>query len=126
MRYFLYRRGDGNEGNFPRFIVRLNDNQSAYAALPALLANDYIVRSRARRHIIANTAIEGEAAYGLQATVYEGPEGETAFDAAWLTAELQPLTPEDCAFWQDRATSLYSLRQVLDPAAYRQFRRLNA
>ena len=126
MRYYLFRRGDGNDGNFPRFIVRLSDDQSAYAALPALLANEYIPRGRVRRHIIGNTVIDGEPDYGLHAMVFEGPDGEEAFGAAWLTAALEPLTQEDCAFWQDRATSLYDLRQVLDPAAYRLYRKLAA
>ena len=58
--------------------------------------------------------------------VFEGPDGEEAFGAAWLTAALEPLTQEDCAFWQDHATSLYDLRQVLDPAAYRLYRKLAA
>lgn len=121
--YFLFRRGDGNEGCFPRFIVRLTDKQNAYAALPALLANEYIARCRVRRHIIAQTVIDGDVEYGLDATVYEGPEGETAFGAAWVCAQLEPLTAEDLAFWKDRATSEMSLRQALDPAAYRLYLR---
>jgi hypothetical protein len=91
MTIYLYRRGDGNEGNFKRFLVELKTTDCPYAALRALLANDYIAGRNTRRHIIANTEIDGEAEFGLHATVYEGPKGESAFDAAWLTAELQPV-----------------------------------
>ena len=72
---YLYRRGDGNEGNFPRSIVDLDDNESPYAALRALVVNDYIAGKRVRRHIIRTIEIDGEADYGVLATVYEGPSG---------------------------------------------------
>jgi hypothetical protein len=48
-----------------------------------------------RRHIVRNIEVDGEAEYGIHATVHEGPRGETAFGAAWLTAELQPADDDD-------------------------------
>lgn len=120
---YLYRRGDGNEGNYPRYLITLADSDNAYAALPALLANDYIAGKRVRRHIIANTEIDGEPEFGLSATVYEGPEGEQAFGAAWLTAELQPLSSDDEAYYRDSSMHAWdSLKAVLDSAAWRQYR----
>lgn len=125
MTHYLYRRGDGNDGNFPRFIVNIGDSEDAFTALKALVSNDYIVRTRTRRHILANIEVDGETEYGLNASVSEGPEGETAFGAAWLTAALEPISAEDLTFYKDRATSEYTLRQVLDRSAMR-FYKTNA
>lgn len=122
---FLYRRGDGNEGNFPRYMLAIDcDQESAYDALRAMVANDYIAGKRVRRHIMANIEVDGDTECGLSAMVYEGPEGEQAFGAAWLTAALEPLSAEDVAFYADRATPAYTLKQVLDGAAWRYYRAL--
>jgi hypothetical protein len=123
LKRFLFRKGDGNEGNFPRFIVSLTPDQSPFHALAALLANEYIARTKTRRHILSRVETDGDAEYGVNAVVYEGPKGERAFDAAWLTASLEPLDESDLVFYKDRATSEYTLRQVLDNAAYRQFKK---
>lgn len=125
-KFFLFRRGDGNEGNFPRYILRLEPGQCPYDALRACLASEYQTRGprMVRRYIMKNVEVEGEAEFGLSATVYEGPDGEKAFDAAWLTAELQPLSDADVTFYKECATSEYSLRQALDNAAWRYFRKL--
>ena len=122
MATFLYRRGNGNEGNFPRFLVDLKDGDSPYAALKALVANDYIAGKRARRHIVRNVEIDGEPEFSIHATVYDGPDGETEFGAAYLTAELQPVTAEDLAHYEDNGTSRYPVRRVLDNAALKLFR----
>jgi hypothetical protein len=121
-RHFLYRRGDGNEGNFPHHILALSENENAYAALRALVINDYIPAGRVRRHIIRTIEVDGEVGYGLYATVYAGPDGEQAFGAAWLTAELQPLSDSELAFYADRATSTYTLKECLDRGAKRIYR----
>lgn len=125
-KHYLYSRGDGNEGNFVRAIIELKDEQSPWAALPALVANDYIAGKRVRKHIIRNIQTDGEADYGIYATVYEGPDGEDAFGAAWLTAELQPLMPEDVDYYTGRpGMQSQTLRDALDPAAWRMFRSLS-
>jgi hypothetical protein len=118
---YLYRRGDGNEGNFPRNWVRLAEGQCPYAALVALVANDYRAGCYTRRFIMANLETDGEPDYGIGATVHEGPQGEQAFGAAWLTAELEPYTDEEFA----RSPGLFalSLRDSLDRAAWRFYRR---
>ena len=118
---YLYRKGDGNEGNYPRGFIRLSDNECPYAALAALVANDYRVGHYVRRFIIKHIETDGEPDYGIRATVYEGPEGEQAFGAAWITAELEPYTPEEFA----RSPGLFaqSLRDSLDRAAWRFYRK---
>ena len=127
MTLFLYRRGDGNDGNFPRLLVDIAERDSIYAALPALVANDYIAGSLTRRHIIRNFELEhcGDREFGLQGCVLDGPNGETAYGAAWLTAELQPVSAEDADHMTERHGTPYALRDVLDNAALRLFRKLN-
>jgi hypothetical protein len=119
---YLYRRGDGNEGNFPRFLVTLGEGDNPFAAMAALVANDYIAGKRVRRHIIRTLEVDGEADYGIHALCYDGPDGERAFDAAWLTAELQPLSDKDLEYYRDTTMPEYTLRQVLDRPAMRQYR----
>ena len=121
---YLYRRGDGNEGNFPRAIIDLEDNESPFAALRALVINDYIAGKRVRRHIIRTIEIDGEADYGVQATVYEGPSGEQAFGAAYITAELEPVSETDidaCYYSLFRSP----IRKALDAGALKIFRANN-
>lgn len=121
MTLYLYRRGDGNEGNFPRFCVNIADDQCPFAALAALVANERIPGSRTRRHIMREIQTEGEREHGINAWVYEGPDGEEVFGAAWLTAELEPYTEEEYA----RSPFLFAqpLRDVLDSAAWRYYRK---
>jgi hypothetical protein len=123
MSFYLYRRGDGNEGNFPRAMIELKTEECPYAALRALVANDYIPGRRVRLHIMRNIETDGEPEHGILATVHEGPEGEQAFGAAWLTAELEPLTPEDVSHYEGQRFTLRSLRDSVDRAAWRFFRK---
>ena len=118
-RKYCYRLGDGNEGNYPRFLITLQENECPYAAIAALVANRYIVGSKTRRHIVANVQTDGEPEYGISGTVYEGPKGEQAFGAAWITAELEPVADSDYPSLQE-----YGLREFLDLAAWRQYLRL--
>jgi hypothetical protein len=115
MSKYLFRKGDGNEGNFPRFVVELGERDCPYAALKALVVNQYIGGRSVRRHVARNIEVDGEAEYGIHATVYEGPHGEQAFGAAWLTAELQPADDDD-------DHECYAIRKLLDPAALRLYR----
>jgi hypothetical protein len=119
---YLFRQGDGNEGNYPSGFVRLTDTDSPYAALHALVANMYKPGCYIRRFVMRETQIDGEAEFEVLATVYEGPEGEQAFGAAWLTAELEPYTAEE--YESSRYGKAQSLRETLDPAAYRFYRKL--
>lgn len=122
MTTYLYRRGDGNEGNFPRAIIDVAETENPYAAIRALLANDYISGRKVRRHIIARTEIDGEADHALYATVHEGPNGESAYGAAWITADMSPVTEDDaaeCYYTLPRMT----LRDALDTGARRLYRK---
>ena len=111
---YAYKRGDGNEGNFFRQNVTLSESDCPYSALRALVPNDYITGSRMRRHIIRDIEIDGDAEYGIHAMVYQGPEGEMSFGSAYLTAELAPDSGYD--------VDAYPLRDLLDAAAWRQYR----
>ena len=111
---WTYKRGDGNEGNFFRANVELTAADCPYAALRALVPNDYIAGRRMRRHIIRTIEIDGEPEFGVLAMVYDGPDGEMAYDAAFITAELAPDGGYD--------GPAYPLRELLDPAAWRQYR----
>ncbi|RWE37432.1 hypothetical protein [Mesorhizobium sp.] len=136
MSVYLYRRGNGNEGNFPRAVVELREKDNPYAALAALVENDFIAGRKVRFYVRRNVEIDGEAEFGIHATVYEGPEGETEFGAAWITAELQPLDEKDAAHWCDehalgyrkdyydfdKPRRPYRLTQYLDNSARRQYR----
>lgn len=120
---YLYRRGDGNDGNYPRALVTLTSDQCPYAALCALVANDYIPGRRVRLHIMRAIQTDGEAEHGITADVMEGPDGESAFGAAWITAELQPLSTEDAEHYQgQRLTQYPRLVEALDRAAWRFYR----
>ena len=122
---YLYREGDGNEGNYPRFIITLAETDDPFAALAALVENRYIVDTRTRRHVRANVQTEGEPEYGIAATVHEGPWGEQAFGAAWITAELEPLEPADIDYYRDQGmTSHACLREAIDLAAFHHYRRI--
>jgi hypothetical protein len=116
MNKWVFRKGDGNEGNFPRCVVRLGERDCPYAALKALVVNEYVAGHRVRRHVIRNVEIDGEAEYGIHATVHEGPRGETAFGAAWLTAELQLADESDDDY------ESYRIAELLDPVALRFYR----
>lgn len=124
MQTFLYRRGNGNDGNYVRAIIDLKDSDCPYAALSALVANDYIPGTATRRHIMRNIEIDDEAAYGIYATVFESKDGESEYGSAWLTAELQVISEEDVAY-ESGSTSRRALRDALDNGALTYFRRLN-
>jgi hypothetical protein len=92
---YCFRLGDGNEGNYPRALVRVSNDVCPFAYLSAIVANRYIARSKTRRYIVANIETDGEPEYGINATIYEGPKGEQASGAAWITAEFEPCSMAD-------------------------------
>lgn len=119
---YLYRRGNGNDGNYPRALVTLGADDCPFAALCALVANDYIPGRRVRLHIMRTIGTSGEADHGIGADVMEGPDGETEFGAAYITAELQPLSPADVAHYQgQRLAEFPRLRDAIDRAAWRYY-----
>lgn len=122
MHTYLYRRGDGNDGNFPQFLVTLSDEQNPYAALAALVVSDFKIGHATRRYVIKHIETDGEPDYGISAWVHEGPKGEQAFGAAWITAELQPVGADDAEHYSGRY-STHTLREALDSAAWRFYRR---
>jgi hypothetical protein len=115
--YYEYRRGDGNEGEFFQAYVSLEDGDDAFAALKALTINDYIVGTNVRRHLSKHIEIDGESEYTIFGTVYDGPRGERAFGAAYLTSSLRKVKEEEID--QDRLFSKKPVhfRDLLDRGA---------
>lgn len=124
MRTYLYRQGDGNEGNYARFYVTLADNDSPWAAIRALMVNHYIPNTKTRSHVMRASIADGEEDYGILGTVCEGPKGEQAFGAAWLTAELEPAADADVA--RSPRQHYATLRDAIDAHAFRFYRNLCA
>jgi hypothetical protein len=107
MKTYLFRVGDGNEGNFPRHTVNLTSTDCPFAALRALVLNMYQECSF-RQYVADTITTDGEPEFGVLATVYEGPNGEQSFGAAWITAELEPV---------DEDPDANTLTDLLDSAA---------
>jgi len=126
MTYYLYRRGNGNEGNYKRFVVFIADSECPWSALKALVINDYIAGSATRRHIIKNISCDGEREYGLSADVYADRDGDTEFGACWLTAALEPLDESDAYYETGDLAQIKTLRQCLDAAAWRYYKAQSA
>ena len=114
---FLFRVGDGNDGCFPVSLVTLQPDDSPYKALAALVVNRYIDGHATRAYVAANIETDGERDYGINAMVYEGPNGEQAFGAAWICAELQPLSDADVEYRASRHGEPEDIRDMLDASA---------
>lgn len=122
MKHYLFRCGDGNDGNFPRFIVTFRAADDIFAGLVALVANRYIPGSRTRRHLLQNLETDGCGEFGAQAWCHEGPRGESAYGSAWVTAELEPLTADALAYYRGRYDE-HVFHQYLDRGARVWYRR---
>lgn len=128
MNTFLYRRGNGNEGNFPRHLVELNPGEE-WSALAALVENDFIAGHHRRRWIREHLEIDGDGGeYGVHAVISEGPRHATEMGAAWLTAELQHVAAADLDYWAGHSGlsdngKPYALADVLDRTARLHFQR---
>lgn len=122
MKHYLFRCGDGNDGNFPRFIVAFRATDDIFAGLIALVANRYITGSRTRRHLLRNLETDGCAEFGAQAWCLEGPEGEQAFGAAWVSAELEPLTADALDHYRGQCEE-HAFHQYADHAARAWYRK---
>ena len=91
-RWYGVSSGNGNDGvshTFPDYYVRTSD--------PWRLAELACVTSfkagKSREWAKENVEVDGEPDYTLSATIYEGPDGETEFGAAWLIYEVFPVDP---------------------------------
>lgn len=115
MTYYLYRVGNGNEGNYTKAVVELTD-ECPYAALAALVSDRYIPGSQTRKYVERNIEVYGDPDH-LLAEIYEGPQGQTDFGASWLTAELHLLTEKDVIYYT-RTVDSFPLKEALDDRAY--------
>ena len=110
----LFRLGDGNEGNFPRFTLTTDH---PFEALEALVLDDFCPSHLEWAQ--ESLDVDGEPEYGVYATIYEGPDGEQAFGAAWLTAELQPMTETDME--HSRRPHYDDLRDIVSEETYARY-----
>lgn len=113
---YLYRRGDGNEGNFPRFLVELGESDCAFNALESLVLSDYNPGAF-RDYMAENLETDGESEYGVATMLLEGPEGESAYGAAYITAELEPIADSDSDYMRERHGAPEALADLLDAEA---------
>jgi len=120
MQHFEFKLGNGNDGDSFRGVISMNDNDSPYEAIVALVANRYIAGAATRRHIIKQAHVDGEAEFSVNLTVYEGRSGETHFGAAWLTASLSPI---HCNVDEYESHEVSTLRSTLDNAAMSLYRK---
>lgn len=120
-KFFIYRAGNGNEGNYPQFAVSIpcGGLRNPAAALKALVCNRYIPGTRTRAYVsraFESDAFDSDRASGV---IYEGPHRETEFGAAWLTAELEPMSETE---FKNYPGHTYTLRDALDIGARRIYR----
>lgn len=123
---YLFRIGNGNDGNFPRVLVNIASDEDAYTAIKALVANEYIIGSKTRKHILDNIEVHGDDDFTIYADVLEGPNGETHFGNAWLTASLERIeNQEDIDFYINRGYGTKDapteLRDYIDHEALKMF-----
>lgn len=133
-RTYLYRSGNGNDGDFAHHIIALDQSESPFAAIKALLANEYQTRTATRRHVMRHAESDGDSEYGVHVVVYEDREGVGSYNGgAWRTGTLEPLTDHDAEYYSDHGTRYamdsegtpWTLRALLDKPAYRWFKALN-
>ena len=98
-RWYAISSGNGNDGvshTFPDYMVKTSD---PYRLVELALVDQF---EAGEGMAWAHEAVEvdGEAEYTISAIIYEGPEGETDFGAAWLIVEVFPAAPEDVEAWQ--------------------------
>ncbi len=112
---YVFRRGDGFEGNFGTLLIRLEDKDEPSAALCALIANGFPENGYVRRYVTKNTSVSGNREQGFHAVVSAGPDGEKATgDAAWLTAEMLPVENKEGKY-------VFDLENVFDASASKQY-----
>jgi hypothetical protein len=92
-RWYGVSYGDGNDGVsqlFPDFYVRTaHPWDLARAAAVSAVAPAY------QAWAAAEVQVDGEADYTLHATLLEGPDGETAYGAAWFICEVFPVEGDE-------------------------------
>lgn len=91
--------GNGNDGvshHYPDYYVRTADpyRLAELAMVDRFKAGEGMVWARGA------VDVDGERDYTISATIYEGPEGETEFGAAWLIIEVFPVDLDDVKTWQ--------------------------
>jgi len=99
-RSFVLFEGDGNEGEWARGIIEMEDTDCPYAFMEMVIPNLFIAGHRGRQHAYKNVIVDGEEDHTIYATLHEGHQGQTAFGAAYRTARLESLKDGDYIIWQ--------------------------
>lgn len=99
-RWYGVSSGNGNDGvsqSWPDYWVQTDDPWRV-----AKLALITIYKAEYRQFAIDNMEVDGEEDYTISAVLYEGPNSETAFEAALDIIEVFPDDPPDtddiCAY----------------------------
>ena len=107
-RWYGVSYGNGNDGvsQFdPAYLVYTDDPYTLARAAQMAEWKD-------RRWAKENTDVDGEADCGVNATVYEGPNGETQFGAAERIVSVFPVTDVDrygCPRYDSMYTGLFDV-----------------
>lgn len=91
--------GNGNDGvsqQYPDYYVRAADPYRLAELAMVDKFNDGPDMVWASEEV----TVDGERDYTITATIYEGPDGETEFGAAWQIVEVFPADMEDRESWQ--------------------------
>jgi len=98
-RYYGVSSGDGNNGvsqMYPRYIVKTSDPWR----LAKLAAISDFKEGEGQKWAKEEMQVDGEADYTISATFLEGPDGETAYGAAWLIYEVFPVEQDEVESWR--------------------------
>jgi hypothetical protein len=102
-RWYGVSYGNGNDGvsqSYPSFLVQTD--------MPWTLARAAMI-SQWKDKVWAseNVDIDGDEDYTIYATIYEGPDGETEFGAAYMIAEIFPVnvTEHNCPQYDNLFTT---------------------
>ena len=118
-REFVLFTGDGNQGEMPRDIIVMDENDCPYAFMDVIIANGFIPGHKARSHAYQNTVVDGEEEYSIHSTLYEGYRKETEMGAAYKTARIEPKPEND---WYDDLHK-HTIAEYLDRYAYSRYQK---
>ena len=117
-REFVLFTGNGNEGEWPRDIIAMDEDDCPYAFMSVVIANMFIPGHKARSHAYKNTVVDGEEEFSIYSTLHEGYRRETEMGAAYKTARLEPKTND----WYDDLNK-HSIAEYLDSFTYSRYQR---
>lgn len=97
--WFGVSSGNGNDGvsqMYPDYYVRTAEPYR----LAELAMVDKFEAGESMAWAREAVEVDGGRDYTIGATIYEGPDGETEFGAAWMIVEVFPADPDSLETWQ--------------------------